>query len=190
VRLVLLLLALAAGVLLLGRLEWSASPEGLSVRVPAQARPPAKPSADAAPSKTAPQPGEVTVELTESDLNSRLAQRYVGRSIGQTPLGSASLESVRVMLRSGSANLNGAARVGQASVPFTSELAAAAAANGSVRITVSDARVSGVPLPDSARSELEAMIQREVEELIAGQRIRVRSVQIDDGRLRASGSPA
>jgi hypothetical protein len=180
-----LLLIAAAGILLLGRAGWDdllptqsgPSPNAVQSR-PTDSPPSAKP-----------QPNEVAVEVTEAELNGRLGQQFAGRAMGQTPLGPATLDRVQVSLQSERASLNGTARVGDASLPFTSQVAAAPDAAGGVKVQVTEARVSGVPLPEAARAEMEAAMQREVDRLLSTQRMRVRTVEIGAGRLRAVGSP-
>lgn len=191
-RLILILLLLAAAVLFLGRVDWSNLPASISLNLPGASEPTPVPRSPAgpAPASAKPRPGDVTVEITEAELNGRLGQQFVGRSLGQTPLGPATLERTQVALRSGRAEVTGSARVGGASLPFTSFLTATPDGSGGVRVAVTEASVRSIPLPQSARDQLESVMQAEIDRQLSGQRIRVTSVEIADGRLRASGGRA
>jgi hypothetical protein len=136
-----------------------------------------------------PKTGEVAVEVTEAELSDRLTRQFAGQALGQTPLGAATIERVDVSLRGGQAGLGGSARVGGASVPYSARLNAAPDASGQVKLTLTDARVSGVPLPDPVRAQLESSVQGEIDRLILRQPMRVRSIEIEGGRLRAVGTP-
>jgi hypothetical protein len=198
--LVVLLLALATGVLVLGRLDSIGLPPVVTQTspTPAAATPtPARATATSTPARAAPtlppvqakpQRGDTVLEISEAELSERFSERYVGRSLGQTPLGSPTIERVQVMLRNGRVETNGSARLAGASVPFTSQMTAAHDSAGSVKVTVTDARAGGLPLPDSARAELEADLQTEMDRLLARQPMRVRSIEIEDGQLRAIGT--
>lgn len=180
-RLVIALLLLAAGVLWFGKAEWLA-PGGSSMGgapTPTAARP-AAPAIGRA--------SDVVVEISEGELNRAVGERLTGRSFGSTPLGEAMLEQVRVSLYQGRAEANGTARLGGVSVPFSSQLTATAE-DGGVRLAISDAKLGGVPLPESARTSLERALQGEVDRLIRSQPVRVTRVDIEPGRLRASGTP-
>jgi hypothetical protein len=190
-RAVVLLLALAAGVLLLDRLL-SSPPPAPSLPRPALGISPATSTAQATSGPRVqpnPQRGEVAVEIGERELSEGLNQRLAGRSLGQTPLGSPTLERVQVALRDGQAQTTGTARLGGASLPFTSSASLAPDAAGRVRLSVADAKLGGIPLPDQARSELESDLQDQVDRLLARQPIRVRSIQVGDGRIRLVGTP-
>ena len=189
--LVVLLLALATAVLVLGRLDSLAPPIIGAQPTPTRAAAtstPARAIATVPPVQAKPQRGDTVIEIGEAELSERFSERYVGRSLGQTPLGSPTIERVQVELRSGRIETSGSARVVGASVPFTSQMTAAPDSAGRVKVTVTDARAGGLPLPDAARAELEADLQTEIDRLLARQPMRVRSIEIEDGRLIAIGT--
>jgi hypothetical protein len=188
-RLVIILLMLSAVVLGLGAI-WRAgtvgqhsAPTGSSGAAPSTAPPGA---AVTAPTR----PGEVTFEITETELSQDLSQQLVGRPLGTTPLGDASIDSINVTLRDGQGVISGDGRLGGVSVPFSSTLTAAPDGAGGVRVSVTAASLSGVALPGSARNNLEDALQRQLNRLLATRRMRVRTVDIGGGRLRAFGTPA
>jgi hypothetical protein len=132
--------------------------------------------------------GELAVEIGEVELSRQLSQQLLGRPLAQTPLGTASVDSVQVELHPGRAEVSGTARLGGVDAPFTMIMTALAEPSGSVKIALSEARLSGLLVPEVARAELEGQVQREVDRLIGQQAIRVRSVELTEGRLRAVGS--
>ena len=150
--------------------------------------PPAKP-APAGQTQKAPGPGEMSVTVSEQELSRLLNQQLAGRAIGQTPLGSASIDRIQVALRSGAADASGDARLGAARVPFTSRMSAQPDGNGRVKVKVEQAKIASLELPEAARAELQTLVQGEVDRLLEGQPIRVRSVEIGNGQLRAVGAP-
>jgi hypothetical protein len=151
---------------------------------------PAGPTAGPAPPAAKPVSGknEIVVEVTEAELSQQLNQELAGRTIGQTPLGPATVERLQVTLRGGSAQVNGSARVGGVSAPVTAVLTGAPE-GGRVKLMLREARIAGLPAPEPLRAELEGAAQRELDQLMARQRFRVTNVEVDQGRLRASGVP-
>jgi hypothetical protein len=133
--------------------------------------------------------GEFSVELTEADLTVLLNQQLAGRSIGETPLGAATIDRLQVALQAGRADATGDARLGDLRVPFRSQMTAQPDGAGRVKVDVLQASVASIALPEAARSELRDLIQAEVDRLLAGQPMRVRSIEIGGGRLRAIGAP-
>ena len=146
-------------------------------------------AAPPAASKPAPGKNEIAVEVSEVDLTRQLNQELAGRVLGETPLGPATAERLQVSLQDGRAQITGSARVGGVSVPVTAALTGAPE-SGRVKLTLRDARIAGLPAPEPLRAELETAAQRELDQLLARQRFRVSSVEISQGRLRASGAPA
>ena len=180
---VVLILILAVAVVGIGTFWAGSGVPGLGSSSPLAVQAP-----DTAPKAQA-QKGEVSVEITEAELTQRLSQQLAGRSLGQTPLGAASVERLETSLRSGRAEVSGNARLGGASVPYTSQLTAAPDPAGRVQVRLADAKVGGVAVPESARADLESVMQSEVNRLLATQPMRVRSLEIGDGRMRIIGSP-
>jgi hypothetical protein len=177
-------LVLLAGFAALGLgAYWMFAPGAGSSGGPAAARGP-----DAAPKAEA-QKGEVTLDIGERELTQVLSQELAGRPIGQTPLGTATVEQIQVSLRSGRAEVSGTARVGGNSVPYTALASAAPDAEGRARVQLTDARVANLPLPEAGRAQLEATVQRQLDQLVSARRMRVRSIEIGDGRMRIIGTP-
>ena len=145
---------------------------------------------DAAP-KAQPDParGEVAVEIGEEDLARELNARLAGQALGSTPIGDASVERFTASFRSGQVEIGGDARVGLAGVPFTVLGQVTPSADGRPVFRVTDARVSGAPMPEGARGRIEQTLQAEIDRQLARRPLRVRSVEIGGGRLRAIGAP-
>ena len=59
---------------------------------------------------------------------------------------------------------------------------------GRPRATLVDARLSGVQLPEAMRRIVEALVQSQIDQLIAGLPLRVRAVSIADGKMTIVGT--
>lgn len=184
---VVLLLILGAGALAVGT-YWGESTVPRDLGPSDGQSAPSAQAPDVAP-RAQTQKGEVAIEVTEAELTQRLSQQLVGRSLGQTPLGAASVERLEASLRGGRAGVNGSARLGETSVPYTSQLTAEPDQAGRVRVRVADAKVGGIGVPSAVRDDLEAVMQAEVDRLLATRPMRVRSIEIGDGRMRVVGAP-
>lgn len=156
-----------------------------------------EPTATAAPSFTAApsagvivrrSAGEVTVEVDEAMLTQQASASLVGQSLGDTPLGPATVRSVAVQLRDGQIRASGTAQVGVTPLPF-SLVGTVATESGHVRVTLLDARLSNLPMPASARRFVEQSLQTQVDGVLTRQRLRVRTVTVDDGKLTIAGAP-
>ena len=184
-----LLVALLAGVAigLAGRSFFGATAARPAERTvgPTAAR-----ASDVAP-KAQPDParGEVAVEIAEDELARELNGRLAGQPLGSTPVGEASVERFTAKLRNGQIEIGGDARVGPAGVPFIVVGQVTPSADGQPVLRVTDARVSGAPMPDGARRRIEQALQAELDRQLGRRPIRVRSVEIGGGRLRAIGAP-
>lgn len=132
--------------------------------------------------------GEAVVEIGEADLARELNARMAGRPLGSTPLGEASADRFTVSLRGGKVEIGGDGRLGPARVPFT-VVGDVAPNGGRPMVRVSDARVSGVPMPEPARRQIEQALQGEVDRQLAGRPVTVRSVEIGGGQMRIIGAP-
>ena len=157
---------------------------------------PAAPAAQAPASTTLPAAnrtplgaGDVTFEVDEATLTRQANASFAGQSLGDTPLGPATVRSITVQLRNGAITAGGSAQVGPASLPIaiTASLAVDA---GRVRVNVTSARVGGFPVPSAAWQELQAALQSQVDVLLGVQPIRVRSVEVGDGKIVVSGTRA
>ena len=144
---------------------------------------------DAPKAQPDPARGEVAVEIAEDELARELNGRLAGQPLGSTPVGEASVERFTATLRNGQIEIGGDARVGPAGVPFIVVGQVTPSADGQPVLRVTDARVSGAPMPDGARRRIEQALQAELNRQLGRRPIRVRSVEIGGGRLRAIGAP-
>jgi hypothetical protein len=133
--------------------------------------------------------GDITYEIGEAELSGQVNQQLAGRPLGRTPLGDAVLERLQLSLRSGQAEATGRARLGGVSVPVSSQLVPSIDPAGRLKVRVSQATMAGLPLPDPVRENLEASLESEIGRLINRQSLRLRSVEIGDGKLRVVGTP-
>jgi hypothetical protein len=206
--LVLVLIAVVAIGLLLTRV-WRPSPEAEAPRGPEAAAPapptstPTAPTAVAAVQPTppptapprptvAPTPTpasrDVVMEVTESELQSQLTSMLVGKSLGTTPLGDAMVQTVSVALRNRQVQVSGAAQAGFLSAPFTLAGTISPDTRGGLRVNVDDATVGGVALPEGTRAALADMLQTQVDGMFTDESMKVRTVDIADGKLRVVGT--
>jgi hypothetical protein len=132
---------------------------------------------------------EVTVKVDEATLTQQANANLAGRSIGDTPFGSATVRRLAVHLQNNQIVTDGTAQVGPTVAPVnvTSTVRAEA---GRLRVTVTDAKVGGIPLPAGMRQQIESELQAQVDQVMGQQRIQVRSVTIADGALLATGTAA
>lgn len=133
-------------------------------------------------------PGEVTVELDEATLTQQANASLAGQSLGDTPLGPAAVRSVALQLRDGQIRASGTAQVGPSPLPF-SLAGTVTTEGGRMRVTLTDARLSNLPMPASARRYVEETLQAQVDSVVARQRVRVRTVTVADGKLTIVGAP-
>lgn len=186
---VVLLLLVAAGILAVGA-YWLNPPGSRPLAIPrADPAPTAVAAPDVAPKAQAAR-GEISVDLTEAELTQALQQQLVGRELGQTPLGRATVERIEARLRSGLAQVSGTAQLGGTSVPYLADLSAAPDAAGRARVQLADAKVAGIPMPEVARAPLETTIQGQLDRLLATRPMRVRDIEIGAGRMRVIGTPS
>jgi hypothetical protein len=164
------------------------SPTSATIRAPASAG--GSTVADPAPRA---QPdlrrGDVAYELDQSELSRQLNQQLAGRPLGQTPLGDAVLERIQLSLHAGQAEATGSARLGGASVPISSQLVPSIDSNGRLKVQVSQASIGGVALPELLRARLESTIEAQLGQVINRQSLRLRSLELGDGKLRVIGTP-
>jgi hypothetical protein len=152
----------------------------------------AAPAPAAAPQEPAPPPvgpGQVSLEFDEATINRLAAGSLGGTAIDAGPLGAATVRDLSVKLRSGQIQATGTAVLGPTPLPIA--LAGTVVAeNARPRLSLSDARIGGVQLPQAARLGVEQALQAPVDLLIAGQAIRVSSITIGNGKLTIIGSRA
>ena len=133
--------------------------------------------------------GEVSVEMSQADVSQQLSSTLVGRPLGSTPLGDATLTRVQAQFVPSQILVTGDAAAGSTSVPFTST-ATVAAQDGRAVVNVQSANVSGIPLPDSVRQRLQSVVQQQVDSAVASRKLQVHSVTIGDGRMVLVGARA
>lgn len=191
-----LLLLLIGGLYLAGTryTQWTASlgastPAVATSRAPAASDPTLVP--DPAPRA---QPdlrrGDVAFEMDQAELSRQLNQQLAGRPLGHTPLGDAVLERLQLSLHAGQAEATGSARLGGASVPVGSQLVPSIDPDGRLKVQVNQASVAGVALPDAVRASLASSIEAELGRVINQRSLRLRSLEIGDGKLRVIGTPS
>ena len=191
VLVVVVILVLGATIGVLGR-TWldnqSQAPREAAAPAPAAAvtAPTALPPPAATPA--VPTTRDTVVEVSESELQSQLSTMLVGRSLGSTPLGDATIQSVTVALRDRQIQVGGAARAGVLNAPFTAAGTIAPDGNGRPLVRVNEATVGGVGVPESARTALADSLQTQVDRLFADRALKVRSIEIADGKMRLVGT--
>jgi len=151
----------------------AAVPEGTS-----QSAPPPTPAA-----------GEVSVELTEASLSEHLNQRLVGQSLGQTPLGRATLTSLSTQLRPNQLVATGDANVGGRIVPI-SVAGHVDVESGKPLAVVSEATAAGVPLPAATRDSMRKILQDQIDQEVARLKMQVKSITISQGKILIIGTRA
>jgi hypothetical protein len=112
----------------------------------------------------------------------------VGYSLGATPLGDATIQSVTVQLRDSQVRVGGGAKAGFLNAPFTAAGTVAPDPNGRPVVNVSEAAVGGVVLPAAARTALAESLQLQVDELFLNRSMKVRTIDIADGKMRVVGT--
>ena len=206
--LVLLVLLVGAGILATAFWLGDRLPGPAAIRPPATISSPAAPAAAASPTPRAatnppaapapgatqapgptPAPGEVVVQLDEATLTQQVNASLSGQPVDVAPLGTATLRNLSVQLRNGQIAATGTAQVGPTNLPIsiagTPDVQA-----GRLRVALTDARVSGLPLPSSTRQYVEQSLQAQVDQVMAAQRVRARTVTVADGRLTVVGARA
>ena len=140
------------------------------------------------PSTPAVSARDTVVEVSESELQSKLNTMLVGRSLGSTPLGDATVQSVTVALRDRQIRVGGSAKAGVLNAPFTAAGTIAPEGNGRPLVRIDEAAVGGVALPEAARSALADPLQTQVDGLFADRAMKVREIEIADGKMRLVGT--
>ena len=131
---------------------------------------------------------DVVVEVTESQLDTQLNGLLVGQSLGTTPLGEATVQTVNVQLRDSLIRVGGGAKAGFLQAPFLAAGTVAPNSEGRPVVKVSQASVGGVDLPESVRTALAASLQTRVDELLSDQSVKIRTIDIADGKMRVVGT--
>ena len=129
----------------------------------------------------------MVVEVSESDLQSQMSAMLVGRSLGSTPLGDTKIQSVSVALRDRQIQVGGNAQTGFLTAPYTAAGTIVPDPSGRPLVRVTEASVGGVQLPDGARAALADSFQSQVDRMFADRAMKLRSVDIADGKMRLIG---
>jgi hypothetical protein len=135
----------------------------------------------------APGAGEVSIDMTEAALSDAVNTNLSGRSLGQTPLGTATVKRVGIHLRPDRVEADGDAAVGATTVPVSLGGTVSVQAGAPV-VSLQDATAAGVPLPDTVRSLVERTLQSNLQDFATQQRIRLSAVVITTGKLTIVGS--
>ncbi|HUR03725.1 MAG TPA: hypothetical protein VM347_14370 [Nonomuraea sp.] len=143
----------------------------------------------AAPTPT-PVSRDVVTEVTEAELQDELTRMLVGKSLGTTPLGGATVQTVSVTLRNGRIRVAGDARAGFLSAPFTAAGTVTPDPAGRPKVQIEEATVGGVGLPEGTRAALADLLQTQVDGMFADPSLTVRSIDIADGKMRVVRTPA
>ena len=177
--LVLLVAIVAAALFFPAKQQTPASPAPVVPNTPAVQEPVPPPVA----------PGQIALEFDEAAINRLASSNMGGMAIDAGPLGAATVRDLSIRLRSGQIQATGTAVLGPTPLPIA--LAGTVLAeNARPRLSLGDARVGGVQLPQAARLAVEQALQGQVDQLIAGQPVRVSSVTIGNGKLTIIGSRA
>lgn len=153
---------------------------GAAAVAPTAAREPIPPTAAA---------GQVALEFDEATLTRLAASGVSGMTVDAGPLGAATVRDLAIQLRAGQIQATGTAQLGPTPLPLSLG-GTVQAANGRPQVALSDARIAGVQMPQSARAAVQQTLQTQVDQLIAGQPVRVSSVTIGSGKLTIIGSRA
>jgi len=191
VLVVIVILVIGATIGVLGRSWLDNQPQTASGPTPAPISAPAAVALTAPPPPTsapAASARDTVVEVSESELQAQLNTLLVGRSLGSTPLGDATVQSVTVALRDRKINVGGTAKAGVLNAPFTAVGTITPDGNGRPLVRIDEATVSGVALPEAARKALADPLQTQVDGLFADRAMKVRTIEIADGKMRLVGT--
>ena len=108
-----------------------------------------------------------------------------GFSVGDTPLGPATVRDVTAQLHAGQVVATGTAQIGQSlPVSLASRIEVLAGRPRATLVT----RASADATPEAMRRDVEALVQSQIDQLIAGLPLRVRAVSIADGKMTIVGT--
>jgi hypothetical protein len=124
----------------------------------------------------------LTYEIGEQALTKQANALVAGRSIGQTPLGNATLHDLTVQLRNNQVTLSGTAQTDNARFPVQIS-AISHVQTGRVLVHVTDAQVGNFPAPEPVRRFIEQYLQTEIDQALAQSGAAVKSVEIGQGKL-------
>lgn len=129
----------------------------------------------------------VVFEVDERTITQEAQATVVGQDVGETPLGRATVQSIDVVLENGEVVANGQAKVGALTMPY-SVVGTVNVMNGRPVVRVTQARAGGFGMPASTVQGIEQTLQSQLDQLLAQERMRVRSVTIQNGKMRVVGT--
>ncbi len=133
------------------------------------------------------QPTGMTFEVDDAVLTAQLNTWVAGRSLGETPLGTATAQELAVQLREDQVIITGTAQAGRLRLPV--ELAATAAVqSGHVQVHLRGAQLGGVSVPEQVRRGFEQRLQDQVDQTLRSYPVSVQSVRIGQGKLTIVGT--
>lgn len=130
---------------------------------------------------------EVVLQYNEAQLTQEARASLVGQSVADTPLGRATVRTVEIQLENGEVLASGQAAVGSMNLPYTITGTVSVQQNRPA-VRVLDARAGGFSLPDDAVKGIEQTLQSQIEQLLAQERLNLRSIVIRNGVLRVTGT--
>lgn len=130
---------------------------------------------------------EIALQYNESQLTQEARASLVGQSVADTPLGRATVRTVEIQLENGEVIASGQATVGSMNLPYTIT-GTVNVQQGKPSVKVLDARAGGFSLPSDAIAGIEQTLQSQIEQLLAQERLNVRSIAIRSGVLRVTGT--
>lgn len=136
-----------------------------------------------------PAPDEVSIEVTDTALTDQLNARLAGQSLGNTPLGPASLRRIAVEFRNGQVLTSGDAQAGSTSVPLSIS-STIDLQDGRPLVVVHDATAAGVPLPPASRQAVQQAMQAQLDATLARRPMYIRSLTVSAGKLVVIGDPS
>ena len=121
-------------------------------------------------------------EIDERTLTDGANAWLRGRTLGATPLGSATLDNLRVQLGDGQMTVSGTVASG------TSHMAVQASASpevesGRVLIHVSNLQIGAFVAPEPVRQSIEQFLKAQLDQTVRTTQVAVQSVEITQGKL-------
>lgn len=128
-----------------------------------------------------------SIRIDEATLSREMNAWADAQPPFDTPVGTAGLHNLYAQLSSDQALVQGNVEIGSISAPFVFSVDASVD-SGRVLLHLNTARLGGVDVPASVRSELEQRMQDRLDESTRSLHLAVQSVSTTDGALVAQGS--
>jgi hypothetical protein len=126
--------------------------------------------------------GETTVEINQDVLNNKLKTALAGRSLGETPLGEATISDVQVAINRGYIEITGTAKAGFIS-PSLKTSATIDVVNAKPKIQLSSFTLNGLPLPQIVTDQIEGVIQAQVDELMNSYDFTIKTIRLEPQKI-------